>query len=88
MNTSVDGMEMDVATPRTPRTWPSSPSSPSRTRSCSAAGGTTPAAASTAFRLSNALRTCASSSGSGEPSSRLPTWPDTNSKSPERTAAE
>ncbi len=47
-----------------------------------------PAAASTAFRLSKARRTWVSSSGSGEPSSRLPTWPETNSRPSLRTAGE
>src|SRR5687768_11951217 len=47
-----------------------------------------PAACRIAFRLSNARRTCASRSGSGEPSSRLPTCPETNRKPLERTAGE
>ncbi len=47
-----------------------------------------PAAASTAFRLSKARRTWISNSGSGEPSSRLPTWPETNSRPSLRTAGE
>jgi hypothetical protein len=47
-----------------------------------------PAAARTAARLSNARWTWARNSGSGDPSSRLPTWPLTNSRSPERIAAE
>ncbi|MCY1382620.1 hypothetical protein D9M69_706570 [compost metagenome] len=47
-----------------------------------------PAAERIAFRLSNASRTCASSSGSGEPSGRLPTWPETNRKPLDRIAGE
>ncbi|CUK05774.1 Uncharacterised protein [Achromobacter xylosoxidans] len=47
-----------------------------------------PAAFRIAFRLSNACRTCACRSGSGDPSSRLPTWPETNRKPFDRTAGE
>ncbi|KAG0754795.1 hypothetical protein G6F22_020840 [Rhizopus arrhizus] len=47
-----------------------------------------PAAANTALRFSKARRTCGSKSGSGEPSSRLPTWPETNRKPLERIAGE
>lgn len=47
-----------------------------------------PAAARIAFRFSKARATCASSSGSGEPSSRLPTCPETNSSPLARTAGE
>jgi hypothetical protein len=47
-----------------------------------------PAAFSTAFRLSKARLTCACKSGSGDPSSRLPTWPETNRKPLARTAGE
>src|SRR5690606_11425240 len=46
------------------------------------------AAASTADRLSKASFTWRAKSGSGEPSSRLPTWPDTNSRSPDAIAGE
>src|SRR5262249_50078578 len=47
-----------------------------------------PAAVRIAFRLSNARRTWVSRSGSFEPSSRLPTWPDTNRKPLDRIAGE
>ena len=47
-----------------------------------------PAALSVAFRFSKASRTWLSKSGSGVPSGRLPTCPDTNNRSPDRIAAE
>src|SRR5690606_35283041 len=39
-----------------------------------------PAAVKMAFRFSKASRTCSFNPGCGEPSSRLPTWPETNRK--------
>ena len=47
-----------------------------------------PAAERMALRLSNASLTWACSSGSGEPSGRLPTCPETNRKPLDRMAGE
>ncbi|CPN39335.1 Uncharacterised protein [Bordetella pertussis] len=47
-----------------------------------------PAAARMALRLSNAWRTCSCSPCFGEPSSWLPTWPETNRKPLDRMAGE
>jgi hypothetical protein len=48
----------------------------------------TPSSKQRGFQIGEGQADLGSKSGSGEPSVRLPTWPDTNNRLSDRTAAE